>query len=463
MIWFVGAGCYHPDMLTIGAIKCLKMADCVLYDHLVNPEFLQYTSAECECICVGKRGYHPSFLQTDIEKLLVEKDKTYSNVVRLKGGDPFLFARGSEEMRYVLDHGCDCQYVPGISSAIGALGFAGIPVTQRYVSTGFVVHTLHTQDGKDPLDYTKIAQEKNTQIFFMGSHKIEQLVKNCLAHGMAADTPIALGSHLTYPHQKVLVSSLGKLLDQDLSAYTSPLLIVIGDVVKEQAYLENAARLPLFSKQVLFCSVDQTPWPIEDLTLRYGIYPTVRQVAEVKTMIEEKFAIEPYSTFVFVSRHAVEGFFENLKTHHLDVRDLYQKKIVAIGARTQEALQQRGLLCDRVFSHFQAFEEEWQDKSSVCMIKAKENEYAYPSFSCYCVDEKVFAIPEVLWDAVAVTCSRSLEILKNKGLDLSTPIFCFAHKTLQKAKEWGFTNLHPTPSSKQELVEELIRFLGETS
>ena len=462
MIWFVGAGCYHPDMLTIGAIKCLKMADCVLYDHLVNPEFLQYTSGDCECICVGKRGYHPSFLQTDIEKLLVKKDKEYANVVRLKGGDPFLFARGSEEMLYVLDHGCDCQYVPGISSAIGALGFAGIPVTQRHLSTGFVVHTMHTQDGKDPLDYERVARERNTQIFFMGSHKIERLVKNCLAHGMPADTPIALGSHLTYPHQEVLVSSLGQILNQDLKEYTSPLLIVIGDVVKEQERLANASRLPHFSKQVLLCSIDNTPWPIEDLTLRYGIYPSIRQVAEIKTIFEEKFTLESYSTFVFVSRNAVESFFENMVFHHLDIRDLYQKKIVAIGSKTKEALIQKGILCDCVFSHFRSFEKEWADLTSVCVIKAKENEYVYPSFSCYTIEETDFDLPEVSWDAVAVTCSRSLKILKDRGVALNTPIVCFAHKTLQKGKEMGFTNLHPVLSSKEALVQGILQLFGET-
>lgn len=96
---------------------------------------------------------------------MVQKDKQYKNVVRLKGGDPYLFARGSEEMHYVLENGCNCQYVPGISSAIGALGYAGIPVTQRHTATGFIVHTMHYQDGKDHLDYKKIAQETNTQIF----------------------------------------------------------------------------------------------------------------------------------------------------------------------------------------------------------------------------------------------------------------------------------------------------------
>ena len=159
MIWFVGAGCYHPDMLTIGAKKLLEQADCILYDHLVNKEFLQYASKDCECICVGKRGHQKSCAQEDIFTLLVQKDKQYKNVVRLKGGDPYLFARGSEEMHYVLENGCNCQYVPGISSAIGALGYAGIPVTQRHTATGFIVHTMHYQDGKDHLDYKKIAQE----------------------------------------------------------------------------------------------------------------------------------------------------------------------------------------------------------------------------------------------------------------------------------------------------------------
>lgn len=457
MIWFVGAGCYHPDMLTIGAKKLLEQADCVLYDHLVNLEFLEYTKEECECICVGKRGHHASFLQKDILTLLVEKDQEYSQVVRLKGGDPFLFARGSEEMRYVLEHGCDCQYVPGISSAIGALGYAGIPVTQRHTATGFIVHTMHYQDGKDHLNYDAIAHEKNTQIFFMGSHKIKHLVQECLQHGMKEDTPIALGSHLSYPHQKVLCSTLKEIIHQDLTSFDAPLLIVIGDVVKEQSLLNNASRLSCFSKQVLFCSVDTTSWPIDDLLLKKGIFTHTRQVAQPVYEYEKTWNPEKYEILVFSSRHAVKGFFKALQEQRIDIRSLSQK-FYCIGQKTKEQLEEKGVFCQQVFSCYQDLMEQINETEKICYIKAEEVETKLPSFSCYRMIEKKFDLPAQPLDAIAVTCPQALKILDKKRIDKNTPVFCFGRKSREMAERLGFSSIHVCPSSKEGIVHEIVSY-----
>lgn len=457
MIWFVGAGCFHADMLTLGAKKILEQADCVLYDHLVNTEFLEYTKEDCERICVGKRGHKASFLQEDIFTLLVEKDRQYQQVVRLKGGDPFLFARGSEEMHYVLEHGCDCQYVPGISSAIGALGYAGIPVTQRHTATGFIVHTLHYQDGKDHLNYDAIAHEKNTQIFFMGSHKVKTLVQNCLQHGMKPDTPIALGSHLSYPGQKVLCSSLKEILHQDISSYDAPLLIVIGDVVKEQSLLDNTSRLSCFSKQVLFCSIDESAWPIDDLLLKKGIFTYTRQVAQPVYDHDENWDAASYDSLVFSSRHAVKGFFQYLKEKRIDIRCLTQK-MYCIGQKTKEELENKGILCQRFFSCSQEMIEQIKDRKRTCYIKAKDVKTVLPSFSCYRMEEKKFHLPNQMLDALAITCPQALEILDKKGIDKDIPVFCFGHKSKDKAKELGFSSIHICPSSKEAIVQEIISY-----
>lgn len=457
MIWFVGAGCYHPDMLTIGAKKLLEQADCVLYDHLVNLEFLEYTKEECECICVGKRGHHPSFLQEDILNLLVEKDQEYSQVVRLKGGDPFLFARGSEEMRYVLEHGCDCQYVPGISSAIGALGYAGIPVTQRHTATGFIVHTMHYQDGKDHLNYDAIAHEKNTQIFFMGSHKIKHLVQKCLEHGMHPDTPIAVGSHLSYPNQKVICSTLKEMSQQDVSRCSAPLLIVIGEVVKEQALLNNASRLTCYSRQVLFCSVDMTPWPIDDLLLKKGIFTHTRQVAQPVYEYEKTWTPEKYEVLVFSSRHAVKGFFKALREERIDIRSLSQK-FYCIGQKTKEQLEEKGVFCQQVFSCYKDLIEQINETEKICYIKAEEVETKLPSFSCYKMAEMKFDLPAQPLDAIAVTCPQALKILDKKGIDKNIPVFCFGHKSREMAERLGFSSIHVCPSSKEGIVHEIVSY-----
>lgn len=460
MIWFVGAGCYHPDMLTIGAKKLLEQADCVLYDHLVNKEFLQYASKGCECICVGKRGHQRSCAQEDIFTLLLQKDKQYKNVVRLKGGDPYLFARGSEEMHYVLENGCNCQYVPGISSAIGALGYAGIPVTQRHTATGFIVHTMHYQDGKDHLDYKKIAQETNTQIFFMGSHKIKTLAQKCIDNGMSEDTPIAIGSHLTYPEQKIYTSTLKKILNKDLGSFTSPLLIVLGNVVKEQSLLDNTKRLPAFAKNVLFASIDENPWPIEDLLLRYGIFTYSRQVANVTYILDEILDLNLYDTLIFSSKHAVKSFFQYLSYNHIDIRSLFSKKIFCIGKKTQEELERRAIQVDHVESNSSDMFTYIKEHKNALYIKGKDVDCPIDSLSTYQIAPIEFDLPEVKLDAIGISCPQALEILDQKGIDKTTPVFCYAHKTYQKAKELEFTNIHTTPSSKQEIVKHILEYFG---
>lgn len=460
MIWFVGAGCYHPDMLTIGAKKLLEQADCVLYDHLVNKEFLRYTKPECKCQCVGKRGHKPSFKQEDIYELLVMMDKKHQNVVRLKGGDPFLFARGSEEMHYVLAHGCNCQYVPGISSAIGALGYAGIPVTQRHTATGFIVHTMHYQDGKDHLDYKKIASESNTQIFFMGSNKIKFLVSQCLKYGMNENTPIALGSHLTYPEQQVYTSTLREIMNQDLSNYSSPMLIVLGDVVKEQSILDNTKRLPSFSKQVLFVSIDETNWPTQDLLLRYGIYDYTRQIANVEYITNESVHLDSYEELIFSSKHAVEGFFTYLTKNNIDIRTLVSKKIFCIGNKTKESLMQRGILPDHLEMHSQAMFEFVKDHKKVLYIKGRDVKCPIPSFSTYQIKPIDFDLPDIRFDAICVSCPQALDILVKKGISKEIPLFCYAHKTLAKAKEYEFNNIQICSSSKEAIVKQVIQYFG---
>ena len=281
MIYFTGGGCYHPDMLTIGAMKLLQKADCVLYDHLINKEFLQYTKKDCECISVGKTGHGTSTKQEDIMKLLITKNRQHIVVVRLKGGDPYLYGRGSEEMAFCLENGIDCQYVPGISSAIGGLGFAGIPVTERGLSSGFHVHTLHYQDGIDHLDYKAIASSDETEIFFMGSTKITKLVQSCLSAGMDKHTPVAIASHLTMPDQKVLVSTLSDIQQEDITSFTSPLLIVLGKTANRHMQLDNTIHLPYYGKKILLTSIDETHWPVDLLTLEKGIFVHERQVGTI--------------------------------------------------------------------------------------------------------------------------------------------------------------------------------------
>ncbi len=461
MIYFTGGGCYHPDMLTIGAMKLLQQADCVLYDNLINKAFLLYTKKDCECISVGKSGHGTSTKQEDIMNLLIEKNKEHNIVVRLKGGDPYLYGRGSEEMAYCLERGVDCQYVPGISSAIGGLGFAGIPVTERGTSSGFHVYTLHYQDGKDHLDYKTIAKTKETQIFFMGSTKVLQLVHNCLEAGMDKHTPIALATHLSMPEQKVLVSTLHEIQNEDITSFTSPLLIVLGNTVKHQKQLDNTARLPHYGKKILLTSIDESHWPSVLLTLTDGIFVHEFQVGKITFHPENFISPDNYDELLFVSRHSVEAYTHALLHHNSDLRCLYGKTISCIGYKTAEALKQKGILADHIYQNRKEFfsvptrdHTLWIGNNSTSLPVSTD------ICSCYSIDPLSFSIHEH-YDAAAATCPFSVQQLQKQGLPLSTPLFTFENRTYEAATEAGFTNVHACHNSKEAIMQEILYFFGE--
>lgn len=461
MIYITGAGCYHPDMLTIGAMKVLQKADCVLYDHLINMEFLRYTKKSCECICVGKRGHGTSTQQKDIMELLVLKNKQYKVVVRLKGGDPYLYGRGSEEMAYCLERGIACQYIPGIPSAVGGLGFAGIPVTERGVSSGFHVHTLHYRDGVDHLDYKAIVSSHETEIFFMGSTKVFQLVQKCLENGMDEHTPITLASHLTMPDQKVLVSTLAEIQRETISLFSSPMLIVLGNTAKRQKQLDNTAYLPHYGKKILLTSIDDAPWPINYLTLETGIFVEERQVAEIIYCPKNFKKPDGYDGLLFVSRHSVEAWFSALELHKEDARSLYGKTICCIGNKTAAALMEKGILADHIYTNRRDFFS-YRTKDNILWIGGTDTKLPVKMdiCGCYAIKELPFKI-DSHYDAAAATCPFSILQLKAHGLPLSTPLFTFENRTYDAAIEAGFEDVHACHNSKEAITQEIVRFFGE--
>ena len=451
MIWFVGAGCYHEDMITLAAIKVLKIADCVCYDHLVNKELLRYCQ-DCELINVGKIGHGSSFKQEDINRLLVEKSKIYHHVVRLKGGDPYLFGRGSEEMLYCLEHGIDCQYIPGISS-LGGLGYAGIALTHRGLASGFSVHTLHYQDGKDHLDYDLIAKDNNTHIFFMGASKIKQFVTNCLQHGKDPNTSIALVKKASYPDQKVMVSTLDKILTYDISEYTNPLLIALGDVCKLQQDLDNTKRLQAYGKKVLLLYVDEG-FNSDMLLLENGITVSQKQVAKVLYECHQDVDLDEYEYLVFVSKHAYDGFIKYLYHHHKDIRVLNNKKIACIGQKTKEYIQSKGIMVDIVSDSSKNL---FIDSHKVLWVDGNDHDLK-DHLSVYRLFPLAYEIDDD-YDVIGVTCPMAIESLNSKNINIDIALFSFGFKSYDKAVSLEFKNIIKCPSSKDKMLEMIIEYL----
>jgi len=237
-VWLVGAGPGDASLITVKGLNCIRHADCIVYDRLVNPELLTFAHENCELINVGKNPNNHPIPQNEINQILIEHVQQGRQVVRLKSGDPYVFGRGGEEAEALVKLGLDFEVVPGISSAIGGLAYAGIPVTHRNYASSFHVITGHLQEGKDPLNWQALAALEGTLIILMGVSQLEQICQKLIGHNKSADTPAAAVMWASRQDQKVVISTLADLAqqakEQDIHA---PALIVVGDVVNLSEYL----------------------------------------------------------------------------------------------------------------------------------------------------------------------------------------------------------------------------------
>ena len=230
-VWLVGAGPGDPKLITVMGMECLRQADAVVFDRLVNPALLGEASADCVLIDVGKRADHHPIPQEQINTILIEQAQLGRNVVRLKGGDPFVFGRGGEEAEALVHAGISCEVVPGISSAIGGLARAGIPVTHRDFASSFHVITGHLREGKDPHNWQVLAQLDGTLVILMGMSRLAEICQQLIDNGRRADTPAAVVMNASHPEQRMVLAPLGQLSEQArLAGLAAPSLIVIGAV-----------------------------------------------------------------------------------------------------------------------------------------------------------------------------------------------------------------------------------------
>jgi uroporphyrin-III C-methyltransferase len=241
----VGAGPGDPGLLTLKAKSLLERADVVIYDALVSEGVLEMVNPEAKVIHAGKRRGQHSLLQAETTQLLMEWAQQVGVVVRLKGGDPFIFGRGGEEMADLVAAGIDVEVVPGVTSGIAAPAYAGIPLTHRDYSSSVAFVTGHEAAGKyrPAVDWQKIAQGAETIVIYMGIHNLETIVQAFCAAGLATDTPIALVRWGTRPEQDELIATLGTIVDAVVERqFKAPAIAVVGAVVHFRAHLAQLTQ-----------------------------------------------------------------------------------------------------------------------------------------------------------------------------------------------------------------------------
>jgi uroporphyrin-III C-methyltransferase / precorrin-2 dehydrogenase / sirohydrochlorin ferrochelatase len=232
IVHLVGAGPGDPDLLTLKAHRLLQKADVVVYDRLVSHEVLAIARRDAERLYVGKRRAHHSVPQAEINDRLIALARAGKSVVRLKGGDPFVFGRGGEEIEAMIAAGVAVEVVPGITAALGCAASAGIPLTHRDHAQACVLVTGHTKDGELALDWAMLARPRQTVVIYMGSETLSTIARQLLQHGLAASTPVALIENGTTDREQRVVGTLATIERQALHAQLDgPTLFVIGEVV----------------------------------------------------------------------------------------------------------------------------------------------------------------------------------------------------------------------------------------
>jgi uroporphyrin-III C-methyltransferase len=239
-VYLVGAGPGDPGLLTVKGKTLLESADVVIYDALVSAEILAIISPQAEQINAGKRMGRHSLLQTETTELLIAKAQEHAVIVRLKGGDPFIFGRGGEEMEDLIAAGVSVEVVPGVTSGIAAPAYAGIPLTHRNHSSSVIFVTGHEMAGKyrPGVNWQAIAQSAETIVVYMGVHNLDHITHELIAAGLAEETPIALVRWGTTPQQQELIATLSTIVDRvEAAQFSAPSIAVIGNVVKLNAII----------------------------------------------------------------------------------------------------------------------------------------------------------------------------------------------------------------------------------
>jgi uroporphyrinogen III methyltransferase/synthase len=350
-LYLVGAGPGDPRLITLRGAECLAEADVVLYDALANPRLLSLAPAHAELRLVGKRQGRTSVSQEEIERTILAEAEAGRTVVRLKGGDPFIFGRGGEEAEACALAGIPFEVVPGVTSAIAVPAYAGIPLTHRDHASSVTFITGRPGEGRTLApDWGALAKDGGTLVFLMSVLAIDEIAANLLATGMASDTPVAAIRWGTLPAQRTLVSDLGGIVSAiDAASFRPPAVIVVGTVARLGTSIGWYESLPLFGRKVVVTRARHQAGALADRLEALGAevreFPTIELApASGEEALAAAFdAVGTYDWLVLTSVNGVEKFFEVFLGQGRDVRDLAGVSLAAIGPATRDAIERHGL------------------------------------------------------------------------------------------------------------------------
>ncbi|MBW2484618.1 MAG: uroporphyrinogen-III C-methyltransferase [Deltaproteobacteria bacterium] len=362
MVYLVGAGPGDPGLITIRGKQLLERAEVVIYDYLASKKLLKYVPRDAEFIYAGKRGgVKHTHTQQEINQMLIDRAKSGRMVVRLKGGDPFIFGRGGEEIEELVKAGIPFEVVPGVTSATAAATYAGIPITHRQYTSTVAFVTGHEDPTKPDTNiaWDKLATGVGTIVVYMGIKNLKSITEKIIKSGRDPHTPVAVVRWASTSEQRTVVGNLENI-DGIVKKHNikPPSLVVIGEVVKLRDAINWYEKRPLFSKRIVVTRTRDQASELVTLLENYGAecleYPTISlEPAASYDILDRALAeLETYNWLLFTSINAVEYFFRRLFELDKDVRDIKGPKIAAVGRVTAEALISRGIRADLLPEEF---------------------------------------------------------------------------------------------------------------
>jgi uroporphyrinogen III methyltransferase/synthase len=433
-VYLVGAGPGDPGLITVKGRQCIQRADVIIYDYLASPALLKYASPQTEMIYVGKKGGDHTLSQDGINALIVEKAKAGLTVCRLKGGDPFIFGRGGEEAEVLVAKNLAFEVVPGVTSAVAAAAYAGIPLTHRKLTATLAFVTGHEDPHKEEssIDWESLARGIGTLVFFMGVKNLPDITQKLIAHGKSPDTPVALIRWGTTPSQETVTGNLDNISGRvEKAGLKAPAIIVVGEVVELRKSLKWFETKPLLGKRIVVTRAREQAsdlvGQLSDLGAECLEYPTIKIVPaqDVKPLDEAVANLGTFDWIIFTSVNGVKYFFDRVFATGRDVRALSHIRTAAIGPATAEKMLQFGLKSDilpknyRAESVVEAFRREKMDGQKILLPRAGEARPVLP-VELRKMGADVHEVTAYLTEKIQDNTGLLIHQLEEKTIDLIT-------------------------------------------
>ncbi len=357
IVYIIGGGPGSPELITLKAAEVLKICDVVLYDRLANNILLDLCKYDCERIYVGKQPGKKHISQDEIIKIMINKAKDGKSVARLKGGDPYMFGRGSEEALALANEGISFEVIPGISAAFGAAAYSGIPLTHREQVTQCIFITAHESPDKptSQIEWEKIAQMKNTTLtVYMGSSLLSEISETLISYGMSNESAVAIIENATLPGQRTFITTLKELKNiTDINKIKPPVLLIISPNVIFYDKINWFEKKPLFGKKILLTRASDQSYSLYKMLSNEGAIPVLLPVIKTgqiipRLKINDLLSKKKYDWLIFTSENGVRYFFNILKNEGFDNRRLAGLKIAANGSGTKSKLAEYGIIPDLI-------------------------------------------------------------------------------------------------------------------